>query len=92
MKIWVYRGIFRRRRRRKKILPLSTRYFGIFFGSEGGGLGQQDFGPRGGVRAAGSRTESGLNHPCAEGAAKIFGYFSNVAIDKPEVFELTRTF
>ena len=28
----------------------------------------------------------------AEGAAKIFGYFSNVAIDKPEVFELTRTF
>ena len=27
-------------------MPLSTRYFGIFFGPEGG-LGQQDFGPRG---------------------------------------------
>ena len=44
----VYRGIFWRRRRRKKFLPLSTRYFGIFFGSEGGGVRAAGFRPGGG--------------------------------------------
>ena len=42
-KIWVYRGISRRRRRREKFLGLSTRYFGPFFLRVGG---TPTFGPR----------------------------------------------
>ena len=63
MKIWIYRGIFRRRRRRKIFLALKHLIFWHFF-RFWGGVGQQDFGWGGRVRAARSRTESGLGKPC----------------------------
>ena len=64
-------------------MSLSTRYFGIFFGSEGG-VRAAGFWPEGGVRAAGSRTESGLVTPWSETDQTKVGVQSFEALKEPK--------